>query len=325
MQPRGISVSDAVKSGRIEFNSSSSYTVGGINTLSLETTSGDAVINVIKGSHSITAPLMLRDDTVIVVKPEASNLSISAFMPTDSSVTKEGAGELTINNVRAAELSINSGTVAIAPNGDSAGTSVVEALSIRERTTLDLTNNALVIDYTGPSPVEAIRQQIRNGRGGPGLGKTWNGEGITSSAAAAAEPESRSTAYADNSSLPLGQYSSFRGHPVDDTAVLVAYTRTGDANLDGVVNDDDVTIVGATYLPGVPQPHWALGDFDYDGFIDEDDVTLLGVFYDPSAVPVSDVSMIGTATPVPEPASLLTLVLGCLSAAPFAFRKCRQM
>ena len=34
----------------------------------------------------------------------------------------------------------------------------------------------------------------------------------------------------------------------------MAFTRTGDANLDGLVNDDDVTIVGATYAPGVPQP-----------------------------------------------------------------------
>jgi hypothetical protein len=66
----------------------------------------------------------------------------------------------------------------------------------------------------------------------------------------------------------------------------VRLTRTGDANLDGVVNDDDVTILGATYAPGVPQPHWALGDFDYNGFVDDDDVTLLGALYDPAAAPL---------------------------------------
>jgi hypothetical protein len=63
--------------------------------------------------------------------------------------------------------------------------------------------------------------------------------------------------------------------------VIIAFTRTGDANLDGIVNDDDVTIVGATYAPGVANAHWALGDFDYNGFIDDDDVTLLGALYDP--------------------------------------------
>jgi hypothetical protein len=141
------------------------------------------------------------------------------------------------------------------------------------------------------------------------LGKTWNGNGINSSAAAASnatEPESRSIGYAENSALPLGPYTSFRAQPVDDTSLLMAFTRTCDANLDGVVNDDDVTIVGATFAPGVSQPHWSLGDFDYNRFVDDDDVTLLGVFYDPSALPIA----VGTTpissqpTAVPEPARL---------------------
>ena len=69
---------------------------------------------------------------------------------------------------------------------------------------------------------------------------------------------------------------TFRGQPLDATSVVMAFTVTGDANLDGMVNDDDVTIVGATYAPGVSQPHWALGDFDYNGFVDDDDITLVG-------------------------------------------------
>jgi hypothetical protein len=131
-----------------------------------------------------------------------------------------------------------------------------------------------------------IRQQILAGRGGVGLGASWNGTGITSSAAAAANQtaaESRSVGFAENASLPLGAYTTFRGLPVDSTAILIAFTRTGDANLDGIVNDNDVTIVGATYAPGAPQAGWAFGDFDYNGFVDDDDVTLLGAFYDPAA------------------------------------------
>ena len=60
------------------------------------------------------------------------------------------------------------------------------------------------------------------------------------------------------------------------------HTRIGDANLDGVVNNDDVTIVGANYAPGFAKPRWDLGDFDYNGFVDDDDVTLLGVVLRPS-------------------------------------------
>jgi hypothetical protein len=130
-----------------------------------------------------------------------------------------------------------------------------------------------------------------------------------SSAAAGAEAESLSVGYAENSALPLGPYSTFRGQPVDATSVLMALTRTGDANLDGVVNDDDVTIVGASYAPGVSQPFWAVGDFDYNGFVDDDDVTLLGAFYDPTSPPKAtpNETSINGARAVPEPASVILL------------------
>jgi hypothetical protein len=170
---------------------------------------------------------------------------------------------------------------------------------------LDLTDNAAILNYTGTSPVATVREQILAGRGGPGLGNPWNGQGITSSTAAAVNgtaPESHSVGYAENGSLPLGPYTSFHGQPVDSTSLLIAYTPTGDANLDGVVNDEDVTIVSATYAPGVPNPHWALGDFDYNGFVDDDDLTLLGAFYDPNAAPLV-VAPADTAavTAIPEP------------------------
>jgi hypothetical protein len=140
--------------------------------------------------------------------------------------------------------------------------------------------------------------------------------GITSSAAAAAnaeEPESRSVGYAENRDLPLGPYTNFYGQAVDDTSVLIAYTRTGDANLDGVVDDMDVTIVGATYAPGVPQPHWAVGDFDYNGFVDDADVTLLGALYDPSAAPLiapEPPSAAATVAAVPEPGAIALVFTG---------------
>ena len=72
------------------------------------------------------------------------------------------------------------------------------------------------------------------------------------------------------------------------------------------MNDDDVTVVGTFYAPGVSKPEWAKGDFDFNGFVDDDDVTLLGVFYNPSAPPLitpapeSDAAV----SAVPEPGSL---------------------
>ena len=164
-----------------------------------------------------------------------------------------------------------------------AGTSVVTSLSIGTGSKLDINDNALIVNYTGASPEAAIRAKIIEGRGGVGLGNgTWTGNGITSSAAAAANalnPESRSVGYANNGSLPLGAYTTFRGQPLDATSVVITFTVTADADLDGKVDDDDVTITNATYAPGVAQPHWALGDFDYNNFVDDDDVTLVGALY----------------------------------------------
>jgi hypothetical protein len=111
---------------------------------------------------------------------------------------------------------------------------------------------------------------------------------------------------------------------VDSTAVLIAFTRTGDANLDGVVNDDDVTIVGATYAPGVAQPSWALGDFDYNGFVDDDDVTLLGAFYDPSAPPLNnplEEPGANSAAAVPEPASLILALVAVVGSSVLVRRR----
>ena len=65
-----------------------------------------------------------------------------------------------------------------------------------------------------------------------------------------------------------------------------AHTRGADCNLDGVVNSDDVTIVGGDYNAG-GTGEWFLGDFDYDGICDGDDVTVLGALYDPTAPPLS--------------------------------------
>jgi subtilisin family serine protease/subtilisin-like proprotein convertase family protein len=161
-------------------------------------------------------------------------------------------------------------------------TSKITGLALGLGATLDIDNTALVIDYTGVSPIDAIRERIIHGRGGAGLGKNWTGAGITSTSAAeahAAAPNSRSVAFAENALLPLGAYAVFRGQPVDNTSILLAYTATADANLDGVVNADDVAVVGANYAPGAGNAMWGKGDFEYNGAIDNDDVTLLGAFY----------------------------------------------
>jgi len=335
-EPRTVTLDVPVTLGRLDFDNTNAYTIAGANTLTFDITTANAQINVTRGSHTIGAPLALADNTLISVVP-AANLSLSGGVSAERvNLAKAGAGTLTLNQIEAAGLSINAGSVQIAPDAGAPGStpSVLGALfiagSIAPTGRLDLTDNAMIIDYTGASPAATIRQQIIAGRGGPGLGGSWTGMGITSSTAAAAnatEPDSRSIGYAENGSLPLGPYTSFRGQPVDDTSLLLTYARTGDANLDGVVNDDDVTIVGATYAPGVPQPSWALGDFDYNGFVDDDDVTLLGTFYDPNAILLPATAQgQSTVAAVPEPSTLLLLAccLALLLAPRLAWRSAKS-
>jgi hypothetical protein len=315
--PRTVTVNAPITVGGLFFDNAQAYTIAGANTLTLDSTSGDAQINVANGNHTVSAPITLADNAVITVTPAANTLTLTgALTATGRNLTKAGAGTLTVPNIRAAGLTISGGTVAVAPNGTNAGVSVVSTLAIAGDATptakLDLANNAAIVDYTGTSPVATVRQQLLTGRGGSGLGKTWNGQGITSSAAATAEPESRSVGYAENSTLPLGAFTTFRGQTVDSTSVLMAFTRTADANLDGVVNDDDVTIVGASYAPGVAGASWATGDFDYNGFVDDDDVTLLGAFYAPGATPLAPAS--GVAA-VPEPGTVALLASSLLGIA----------
>jgi hypothetical protein len=262
--------------------------------LTIETLAGDDVlaIELTDGTDGPVGGILFDGGSgANQVLHKSGRLQLDAFATGGSlSIAVSGAAELNTAGFDQVALSLaEEGTrVTILPGRDQA--SLLTSLIVGDGATLDITDNALVIDYTVDSPITDIRELILSGRGGSGFGASWNGTGITSSTAAAAnttEPESRSVAYAENALLPLGAYSSFRGRAVDDTAILIAYTRTADATLDGIVNDDDVTIVGATYAPAEPKAQWSLGDFDFNGFVDDDDVTLLGAFYDRSAAPLA--------------------------------------
>jgi hypothetical protein len=324
--PRTIQVDGLQTFGGLTFDNVQGYTIAGTGALTLES-DRPAWIHVNRGSHTISSQLSIAAGTT-VTRRGLGTLTISGTQ-------QHGAGTTLIASEGVTNLNTDAGgNLLLQADGEvnlastqhvrglhigagatvrlvsASGTLVTPTLSIAGTPavptgTLDLAESSAILDYTGDSPAGAIRAQILAGRGGAGLGKAWNGIGITSSAAALAAPESRSVGYADNALFPLGPVTTFRGQPVDETSLLIAYTRTGDANLDGVVDNDDVTIVGANYAPGFAKPRWDLGDFDYNGFVDNDDVTLLGAFYNPSALSLAV---------VPEPATLGAAVFGVIVA-----------
>lgn len=231
-----------------------------------------------------------------------------------------------------AALTLGTGTSADLTAGNDK-TLVTKSLSLTGSGTLDLNDNKLVVMYgTTPTPINAIKTAVQAGRGGTDFANApWNGAGINSTSASAAgggDGISFAIGYVDNSFLPnvgLASFTSFGGQTVDSASVLVRYTRGADANLDGLVNGDDVTIVGTDFNAG-GTGEWFLGDFDYDGICDGDDVTVLGALYDPTAPPLSGAELTaqygsGFATAfergrqlgpanVPEPSSLMVLGIG---------------
>ena len=123
----------------------------------------------------------------------------------------------------------------------------VSPLTINTGSTLDLTNNKIIVDYSGASPAAAIRTELINGY----AGSSWTGMGIFSSTAAANTAGTTTLGYVDTG-----------------TQVIIKYTWVGDANLDGMVTHPDLSAISPTGTT------WATGDFNYDGVVNADDYAL---------------------------------------------------
>jgi hypothetical protein len=69
------------------------------------------------------------------------------------------------------------------------------------------------------------------------------------------------------------------GQSVDGSAVLVRYTLTGDANLDGVVDFLDLARLAQSYNIADGKRQWSNGDYNYDGNVDFLDLAQLAQNY----------------------------------------------
>ncbi len=220
-------------------------------------------------------------------------------------VNFRGAGTLNVSN---------SARVGVIANGGSLATSRLSAITTSASGRLDLTDNDLVVDYTGATPVTSIRTQIGSAyNGGP-----WNGStGITSSSAAAAFATAAKTGlgYLDNTA---GAFANFSGQSVDNTSILIKYTYMGDANLDGQVDISDLGILATNWQTA---GSWVNGDFTYDGFVDISDLGTLATDWQAGVGsplgPSFDQALASlglSGVSVPEPASAVLMAATLLLA-----------
>jgi len=211
-------------------------------------------------------------------------------------------------------LSITGGAASL---GTSSGTTVLvtKSLSVTTPATFDINSGGIIVDYSSSSPLVGVRTMLMAGRGA----NTWQGMGGITSTAAAADPMHFAVGYAENSDLAslsaAGSYTVFAGQTVDSTSVLIRYTRGADANLDGIVNGQDVAIVGTRFgKSGTGQ--WEMGDFDYSGIVDNPDVDALSALYNPKATPVQFGRAMGLQSAVFAAVPLsTTLVSGVVTSA----------
>lgn len=204
----------------------------------------------------------------------------------------------------------NNGKIFTRPNGNALGVSVVKQLFVAESAPntfegqFDLNDNAMAVDYTGASVISDISRYIKSGY----ANGSWNGTGLSSTAAAASPASARTgLGFVEASDIFTTFPANFIGNSVDNTTVLIRHTLSGDANLDRKVNALDFNALASNFGTGIGHV-WTQGDFNYDGTTNTQDFTALATNFGQ----VMPSPALGSL--VPEPAAI-TFVLGALMSA----------
>jgi hypothetical protein len=188
-------------------------------------------------------------------------------------LTVNGGGNVSIGNTQhLAQLNVGAAGTASVDLGANAVLSVNQ-LSISGL--LDMTDNDMLLFYSGASPLSTVQGLINTARNGG----AWNGLGISSSSAAAANPRNTTLGAmtgADFRSI-YGAGALFDGEAIPASAVLVKYTYYGDNDFNGVVNFDDYSRTDAGFNLG--RSGWLNGDFDGNGVVNFDDYSLIDLAF----------------------------------------------
>jgi hypothetical protein len=226
-------------------------------------------------------------------------------------LTKANVGFLVITNfIDTGGLNVANGTVQISQGRSVSKTSIVRStLTVNTSLgVLDLNDNDLIWDYSGAQGTKLtdIRAMTSHGY----AGGAWTGKGIISTRAAnlvfSAPNNPIAIGYAEASSVGI---SSFDGIAVDDTAILLRYTLSGDVNLDGVVNALDFNALASNFGAGGAAAVWAAGDVNYDAVVNTADFALLAKNFNASIPPLGGPVMSGVSL-APEPSGTLALSCG---------------
>ena len=234
----------------------------------------------------------------------AGSAALNQLSGTGSTVIGSPSGAsstVTLNRLAQNALTLDAtGTLTITPQSPRQ-TNSATALTLNPGGTRDLTTNDLLVDRTA-TPADLIRSYL-----------TGPSPRLISSTANA-DPQHLALGYADSADamvdpaiLPAGQ-------------VLVKYTLPGDANLDGRVNNSDLTLLRANFGT-VSGGEWDDGDFNYDSRVNNSDLALARANFGSSIAP-DTLAAFNTPQSTPEPGALTTLTLA--AAIPLLHRRRRK-
>jgi autotransporter-associated beta strand protein len=216
-------------SGRLTKQGTGQLTLTGTNTYSGLTSIEAGSISIGNGGTTglITGPISIREGAALVLF-RSNNFTLNGLI--------SGAGQLTVRGA----------TATLAAGQPTAHR--ISNLTVLSGA-LNLSNNDLIVDYTGPSPISSLIAY-------------YNSAALFGNADFGGLP----TYLAISEAADLG-LTDFAGQGVDDTTVVLKYTYVGDANLDGQVDALDYERIdlgiGNTGVFGTAQ-----GDLNYDGNVD---------------------------------------------------------
>jgi autotransporter-associated beta strand protein len=292
------------------------------------TYSGATILS--QGSLTVTATGSLANSPVVVGTAGGTSGSFTLQATATNGIFLRSLGGLTVLN----------GSAVVSASNASSNRSVVvtPALTIATAGKLDLNDNDLIYQ-TGSSYALSKSLPLIEGylESGYNSGK-WNGTtGIVSTTASSNSTHLTAlgmmindTGANSGNSTGTPIYPNFDGEASTDTDILVKYTYYGDANLDGVVDGSDYSLIDNGYLNHLTG--WFNGDFNYDGVIDGSDYTLIDNAFNQqgaafNSIIANQTSQIGApseSTAVPEPTSLGLLAMGATGLLAYRRRSTRS-
>ncbi|MGN6370218.1 MAG: hypothetical protein ACTHN5_18330 [Phycisphaerae bacterium] len=252
-----------------------------------------STLAISKPLFSFFAPI--QDDGSLQINAAANTTAITGLGNLTLNAGSPAAPALTSDALRLNSLTLN-GSARVRPHANTAATSTLHQLLFASPSaSLDLTTTALILSPSSPNALDSLQAALF--------------AGASHSAGLFTTLPQMALALIDNASLP-SPHKTFAGLPVDPNSLLIAPAFPGDTNLDGTVDQTDLSQLLAHL--NQTTPNWTDGNFDHSPTVDLTDLAFVLNNFGQSAPPFPS---------TPEPATLLLLTIPFL---PFTTRRPRR-